>query len=87
MSSCTLHYFAKTNGLAELLQLQSGKRFCEQVSVELGSLSIRKAFDAAWREGFLVRLWHAGLPPNLWLLDDDFISARTASVRVVAHVG
>ena len=64
--------------LREILQLRRGSRtYC-------AFLDIRKAFDAAWREGSLVRLWRAGLPPNLWHLVDDFISGRTASVRVAS---
>ena len=45
-------------------------------------LDIRKAFDVAWRDGAMLRLFRAGVSGSLWHLIDDLVSHRTAAVRV-----
>ena len=45
-------------------------------------LDIRKAFDVAWREGALLKLHRAGVTGDLWHLVDDFVTGRSAAVRV-----
>ena len=64
----------------ETLQLRNGSRtFC-------AFLDIRKAFDVAWRDGALLRLHRAGVSGRPWHLIDDFVSDRTAAVRIAASV-
>ena len=45
-------------------------------------LDFRKAFDVAWRDGALLKLYRAGIPIHLWHLVDDLVSDRTAAVRI-----
>ena len=66
--------------LLETLKLRQGSRtYC-------AFLDIRKAFDVAWRDGALLRLHRAGVSGRLWHLIDDFVSNRTAAVRIASSV-
>ena len=62
--------------LWETLRLRKNSRtFC-------AFLDLRKAFDVAWRDGALLKLYRAGIPIHLWHLVDDLVSDRTAAVRI-----
>ena len=62
--------------LLETIKLrQNSRTFC-------AFLDIRKAFDVVWREGALLKLHRAGLSAGLWHLVNDFVSDRTAAVRI-----
>ena len=47
-------------------------------------LDIRKAFDVAWRDGALLRLFRTGVQGADCHQIDDLISDRTAAVRVAS---
>jgi hypothetical protein len=64
--------------LLEVLRLRGRRRtWC-------AFLDLRKAFDVAWRDAALLRLWRAGVGGGLWHLIDDFVTGRSASVRVAS---
>ena len=42
----------------------------------------RKAFDVAWRDAAMLCLRRAGVTDDLWHLVDDFVTNRTAAIRM-----